>query len=319
MPRRSFVVLTIAFSCATIAAAQEGPQPGQISASAVGGQFFFVDRFVPERMNATEVLARMMSFDRNGDGKIARTELPERMQPMLNEGDNNRDGVLDETEIRALARRPVTAATDRGFGHPGGYAFGDQIGVSTRAHVEGAIDDLRLETPTRDRALAVARQFLAAHESEASDRLLSEVAGMLTSEKLAEVGNALERSKGERVIAFEPPNGADPRVRLLLSAGTSVELDGLTPAQRSKVIETVARFRPFRLDEGDRAALVGQLKGILNAEERDDFRAALERRPLVKSGFAAGIALGTDSSGVPSPNRNLVRPAILVTPPVTIR
>ena len=317
MAGRLFVVITL-LSSATIAAAQDGPQPIQ-SGGGVGGVQFFVDRFVPELMNVDVIVARMMSFDRNSDGKIVRTELPERMQPIVNEGDNNRDGVLDETEIRALARRPVTAATDRGFGHPGGYAFGDQIGVSTRVHVEGAIDDLRLDTATRDRALAVATQFLAARESEASDRLLSELAGMLTSDKLAEVGNALERSKGDRVVAFAPPNGADPRVRLLLSAGMSVELDGLTPAQRSKVIETVARFRPFRLDDTDRATLVAQMKGILTAEERDDFRAALDRRPLVKSGVVAGVVGDMANPDVVMQNRGLVRPAILVTPPVTIR
>jgi hypothetical protein len=50
----------------------------------------------------------------------------------------------------------------------------------------------------------------------------------------------------------------------------------------------VERFRSrLRPGNEERAALMETMKGILSGEERDNLRAALERRPLVKSGVPA--------------------------------
>ncbi|HUR54813.1 MAG TPA: EF-hand domain-containing protein [Gemmataceae bacterium] len=55
---------------------------------------------------ANDLIERVMGFDKNGDGKISRDELPERMHALFDEGDTNRDGILDREEIRRLANRP---------------------------------------------------------------------------------------------------------------------------------------------------------------------------------------------------------------------
>jgi collagen type III alpha len=46
-----------------------------------------------------------MSFDKDGNGKVTRDELPERMQRLLERADGNGDGAIDETEARKLAER----------------------------------------------------------------------------------------------------------------------------------------------------------------------------------------------------------------------
>lgn len=45
-----------------------------------------------------------LAFDKNGDGKLTRDEVPERMQGIFERGDANKDGVLTGDELRAMAR-----------------------------------------------------------------------------------------------------------------------------------------------------------------------------------------------------------------------
>lgn len=53
-----------------------------------------------------DLVQRLLAFDKNGDGKVTKDELPERMHALFDEGDANRDGVLDAEEMRRLANRP---------------------------------------------------------------------------------------------------------------------------------------------------------------------------------------------------------------------
>ena len=46
-----------------------------------------------------------MSFDKNGDGKVSKDEMPERMQRILERADTNKDDALDKEEIEKLAER----------------------------------------------------------------------------------------------------------------------------------------------------------------------------------------------------------------------
>ncbi len=50
-----------------------------------------------------ETVKTLMAFDANGDGKLSRSELPERLQGVFDRGDENHDGFLTPEEIRKMA------------------------------------------------------------------------------------------------------------------------------------------------------------------------------------------------------------------------
>jgi collagen type III alpha len=62
------------------------------------------------------LLGRLMENDKNGDGKLQKDELPERMQQVMERADTNGDGALDKAELDEMAAR----MRDRGPGGPGG-------------------------------------------------------------------------------------------------------------------------------------------------------------------------------------------------------
>jgi cytochrome c peroxidase len=64
------------------------------------------------RIAVDEVVARIMAYDANKDGKISKEELPERMQHLIALGDTNKDGALDKDEVKKLASK---LAADRPF------------------------------------------------------------------------------------------------------------------------------------------------------------------------------------------------------------
>jgi Ca2+-binding EF-hand superfamily protein len=74
-----------------------------------------------------ETVKTLMAFDANGDGKLSRSELPERFQGIFDRGDENHDGFLTPDEIRkvatAQAAPPESAGPGRG-GREGGREGG---------------------------------------------------------------------------------------------------------------------------------------------------------------------------------------------------
>jgi len=60
-----------------------------------------------------ETVKTLMAFDANGDGKLSKSELPERMQGLFDRADVNHDGFLTADEIRKLAAAQA-APGDRG-------------------------------------------------------------------------------------------------------------------------------------------------------------------------------------------------------------
>lgn len=247
------------------------------------------------------VVARVMSFDRDRDGHVTKEELPDRMHNLLPYPEGG--GSLDSDTVRLRAAKAAAAATvtGRGFQGSGGYTFGDQVGLSTRSHVEGALDDLRLSASTRDEALAVIRPFMDTLEADASATLLMEMQSLLTDPQLASFRTALDRhmsGKGGAAI-FKRADGT--KVQFVMG-GMNLEQRvtafGLPAEQHRQAMAAVERFKAHMgPGEAERTALSDQLKDILSDEERDDFRAALARRPLVKSGLP-GMPPGVGVGGV---------------------
>ena len=279
--RRGLVLLVTVICCATTASAQNPRVQVQTFT------FFNAASAAIGRANPDDVVARMMSFDRDHDGVISKSELPERMQPLLMRGDAGFDGTLNAAEIRTLALgAPPVNATERGFGHPGGYTFGDQGEISSRSHIEGALADLRLDEVTSDRARSVVGAFVEALDADASADLLQEMEKLLTPEQLNDFKTGLDPRAPRRFFTMKAPN--QTAVPFVLSGGDlgrRVEIYGLGPEALREAHAAVDRFKDrLRPGDDDRAALLKQMKGILSVEERDNFRAALERRPLVKAG-----------------------------------
>jgi Ca2+-binding EF-hand superfamily protein len=69
--------------------------------------------------DAEEMVKTLMAFDKNGDGQLTRDELPERMQPLFDRADTDKNGILTVAEIRKSAQS-VTAPGGGGRRGEGG-------------------------------------------------------------------------------------------------------------------------------------------------------------------------------------------------------
>ncbi len=67
---------------------------------------------------ASDMVKTLMAFDKNGDGKLERGEMPERMQGLFDRGDVNHDGVLTLDEVRELAGKDQAARPKDAEGDP---------------------------------------------------------------------------------------------------------------------------------------------------------------------------------------------------------
>lgn len=285
MRRISIVLLTL--TCLTTIASAQNPV-----VSLTGGGSGLVVSLV----SADDIVARLMSFDSDRDGKVTVSELPERMQALVARGDISGDGTLDNAEIAKLATTP-SAQDARAFLTASGYTFGDQVGLSSRAHIEGAIEDLRLPGPTREKALDAARWFMDGLETDATADLLSEMKPVFTKEQMTAFMATLARGgAAARQFTFVslPPNVAPRAPAMQSGMEAQVARLSIPPAERLKATAAIERFRSrLRPGNEERAALIEAMRDILNDEERDNFRAALERRPLVKSpGIVGGVVGG---------------------------
>src|SRR5262245_41535921 len=125
------LLVLLPFSVATAAQAQVKQLPtaqDPVIIQALSSQLQRTPDTVIARASLEDVVSRMMSFDRDRDGKVQKAELSERMYNLMSRGDADHDGALDRTEILTLATAPPPAATIRGGQVPSGYSFGDQVG-----------------------------------------------------------------------------------------------------------------------------------------------------------------------------------------------
>jgi hypothetical protein len=155
-------------------------------------------------ISVDDVVARLLSFDKNKDGKLTRDELPERMQFLIDLGDTNKDGALDKDEIKKLAttraRRPEKAR---------GPDFGPGPGPGA---VQGVVDDLKLSGKKKDLAMAAVK----AHQEnvrklmdQARAELLKKMKEILSEEEWKDFEAALDRPRGATIFVG-PPDARRP-------------------------------------------------------------------------------------------------------------
>ena len=156
---------------------------------------FFRQQPLPSGPGVDDIIARLMAFDKNKDGKITRDELPERMQFLIDLGDTNKDGALDRDEIKKLA---ASRATVRRRVGPDFAPLG----------IERIVDDLKLSGNKKDRAIAAVK----AHEEkvrklteQARADLLRNMKEILSEDEWKDFKAALDRPNGSTVILGPGP------------------------------------------------------------------------------------------------------------------
>lgn len=263
------------------------------------------------------VVARLMSFDRNHDGLVAVSELPERMQNVLTRGTTPKTaGALDASAIRNMALHPaVPPVAVRGV-QAGHYGFSDDTELDTRLHLNGAIDDLRLAKATRDQALTIGATFMDQHDAQARNEFLATVTPLLTEAQMVAVKTVLDQAlpatsgagaaKVDVVPAFGVATRSGQPVRVVRQSAIGSLLAHMDVAadRRRPLNAAVERLEERqRLSDTSRASLLEQMRGVLSDRERDDLRAALERRPIVKQGGTVANIIFASGNALPSPPR----------------
>jgi hypothetical protein len=280
--RRGLLILMVLVPFSTPALAQV---PVVVDSGVVGRRLQTTPALAAA-IGANDVVARVMSFDRDRDGKVQRGELAERMQPLLLRGDADGDGALDGTEIRQLAaqRRPETPFLIQGLPFAGSYTFADQVELSSRSHVEGAIEDLRLAGPVRDHAIAAATAYIDRNEQKALADLQTTMERLLAPEQLVDFRWTIVSRTRRRSASPAGDAGAPAKVvsaRSLDPTGL-IQRYSMTPEQRQHANVAIEQYKSrVRLGEKERSELLEQVKDLLSLEEAGNLRAALERRPLV--------------------------------------
>jgi hypothetical protein len=134
--------------------------PGLVAGRGRRGAGFFGIR----GLTVDQIVERIMSFDKNKDGKITKDELPERMQDLIARGDTNKDGALDTAEIKKLATDLARNGSFRRFDDRGGpdarFRPGPGVGFPAGGGIERVLEDLKLSDKKKDTAETAVKAHL---------------------------------------------------------------------------------------------------------------------------------------------------------------
>jgi hypothetical protein len=167
------------------------------------------------RLTTEDVVERIMSFDKNQDGKVTREELPERMQYLIDRGDTNKDGALDREEIRKLAAElakegsPLAGPGPQGRGAPGGPGRG-----LTLEAIERAVGELKLDEKKKELAASAVR---AQREESVKlttlvrSELLLQMSEILSGQEFKDLKAEVARQPGVGERPGGPPPGRPGR------------------------------------------------------------------------------------------------------------
>ena len=177
------------------------------------------------RVSVETVVAHVLKFDVNADGRVRVSELPDRMIPLIGRGDRNGDQALDADEVAAVVRNPLPQGRGRIVITP---VRTDQRTEPFRrpppGGPEGLIRDLKLPSARAEAALAALAKRKATGPSlaglvarDVDDATLRKLAGILTSEEFADFKAALARQRvvfrgrGAALPDAPPPPPPSPR------------------------------------------------------------------------------------------------------------
>jgi len=109
-----------------------GGDAGRAGAAATGGDERRFEVPIPGP-TADELLALLMSFDKNKDGKLSKAEVPERQQGLFERGDVDKNGVLDAAELRKVTADQAAAPPAPPRAPRGGFGAIDLASIALDA------------------------------------------------------------------------------------------------------------------------------------------------------------------------------------------
>jgi hypothetical protein len=219
-----FVLMAaIALTGASLAQPPQSPDRKEVGSSKGPGQSTPLAVAVPDvGLSVDDIVARIMAFDKNKDGKVTKDELPERMHHRIDLGDTNKDGALDKEEMMKLATKLAAApgeslsrivesglrtGTEEGGGRPGpGPGPG---------RIEVVVNDLKLSGKKKELAIAAARahqEHVRKLMEQARGKLFQEMKEILTEEELKDFAAALDRPRDEVRFDRGAPGGVERKL-----------------------------------------------------------------------------------------------------------
>jgi cytochrome c peroxidase len=243
-----------------------------------------------QRVDLETIIARVMSFDANGDGRVAGVELPDRMKDIVKRGDRNGDAALDREEVRAIASSsPVPG---EGTGIP---PVTRQVHVTVLAvrdpGLTGLIDDLKLPPDRRVAALAAlaqAEEDTTKTAAASLETLRDEVRDLVTGEQFAALDRGIQ-NHGQLVREFLKvfaapagrPSGPTPAFdvdRAVRGLGLASDTVAGVKAASDRDLERTLVLAT------DRSGLLRRMTPVLTSEEVADFAASLDRHRVIITG-----------------------------------
>lgn len=135
----------------------------QVIRAVEGSASVTVDAFGPGNpSNPIHVIQRLLSLDKNADGRISPAEFPERMQALVQRADSDSDGVVTNAEVERLVRLVASARPNA-----------QSSSAKKTATIADIVNDLRLPQPKHDLAMELAKRYTGGVRNVNNSRELS--------------------------------------------------------------------------------------------------------------------------------------------------
>jgi hypothetical protein len=168
----AFVSMLLLLGAATAEPSQKDDESAKAGNRAGGGKGARGNR----GLNTDQIVERLLSFDKNKDGKLTKDELPERMQDLIAKGDANKDGALDKDEIKALAAKLATEGFAGGAGGRGAQGGGFRGALAGFGGFGGGLTFLAGQKSVQDELKMTTEQ--AAKVKELAGKQREDLAGL---------------------------------------------------------------------------------------------------------------------------------------------